>query len=124
MYRRLNVNPSGRRTTDCVIRALATAIGTDWDSIYDAIAREGARAHDMMDANHLWIGWAKRHGFKLRAIPDTCPDCYTVRDFCSDNPEGVYILGDGSHAVAVIDGDWYDTSDSGDMAPIFYLRRG
>lgn len=119
----MNQNPSGRRTTDCVIRALATVLRTDWGTVYDALADEGSRIHEMMDANHLWIRWLERHGFSLNAIPDQCPNCYTVRDFCRDHPRGDYVLGTGDHAIAAIDGDWYDTFDSGDLVPIFYLRR-
>lgn len=123
MYKMLNMNPEGRRTTDCVIRAIATVLGTDWDTIYDEIYAEGKRHHDMMDANHIWIRWLERNGFRLYTIPSPCPGCYTVRDFCRDHPRGTFVLGTGDHAIAVIDGDWYDAFDSGDYAPIFYLRR-
>lgn len=123
MYKNKNLNPSGRRTTDCVIRAIAMTCGADWGTIYDELARAGKSVSDMMDANHVWIRWLERHGFTLHAIPDRCPDCYTVRRFCADHPEGTFVLGTGDHAIAVIDGDWYDTFDSGDMVPIFYLRR-
>lgn len=123
MYKNVNFNPSGRRTTDCVIRALARVFDSDWEAIYDEIAAEGKRVHDMMDANHVWIRWMERHGFKLHSIPNMCPDCYTIREFCRDHPTGTYVLGTGSHAIAVVDGDYYDTFDSGDLVPIFYLRR-
>ena len=123
MYKELNLNPAGRRTTDCVIRAIAKVLDADWETVYDAIAKEGRRTYDMMDANHVWVRWLERHGFKLSSIPNTCPDCYTVSMFCKDQQNGTYILCTGSHAVAVIDGDWYDSFDSGDAVPIFYLRR-
>lgn len=106
-----------------MIRAIATVLGTDWRTVYDALADEGSRIYEMMDANHLWVRWLERHGFSLHAIPDQCPECYTVRDFCRDHNRGRYVLGTGDHAVAVIDGDWYDTFDSGDLVPIFCLRR-
>lgn len=54
---------------------------------------------------------------------DLCPECYRVRDFARDHPYGDYILGPKEHAVAVIDGDWYDTWDSGATVPLYYLRR-
>ena len=46
----------------------------------------------------------------------------TVREFAKDHPEGKYILGTGTHAVAVIDGDYIDTWDSGDEVPIYYFQ--
>ena len=123
MYKNVNLNPSGRRTDDCVIRALAMAFHRDWETIYDEIAKEGRKRHDMMNANHVWIGWLKDRGFKMQTIPDICPNCYTLRDFCIDHPEGTFIVGTGSHVVAVIDGDYYDSFNSGDLVPIFYFRR-
>jgi hypothetical protein len=32
-------------------------------------------------------------------------------------------VGDGRHVVTVIDGDWYDSWNSGDISPTFYLER-
>ena len=123
MYRYLNLNPTGRRTDDCVIRALAKSFGVDWVTMYKNIADEGLRKHDIMQANHVWIGWLERHGYRMFPIPNTCPDCYTVKDFCREHKTGSYILGTGTHVVAVSDGDWFDIFDSGDLIPIYYFRR-
>ena len=40
-----------------------------------------------------------------------------------DNPEGKYLLATGTHVVTVIDGDYYDTWDSGDEIPIYYFTK-
>ena len=122
MYRYYNPNPANRLTNDCVIRAITKALDSDWTTIHDEIAKESGRKFDTMDANHVWIGWLKRHGYKFYPMPDKCPDCYTVKDFSEDNPRGQYILGTGTHVVTVQDGDYYDTFDSGDYVPVFYMR--
>mgnify|MGYP007038282472 FL=1 len=62
-------------------------------------------------------------GYTMKPIPDTCPDCYTVREFCKDHPMGTYVLGTGSHVVAVRDGNYFDTWNSGDEVPIIYWRK-
>jgi hypothetical protein len=36
----------------------------------------------------------------------------------------VYVLGTGSHAVAVVDGFYYDAWESGREQPIFYYEKG
>ena len=77
----------------------------------------------MPNADSVWSKVLKDFGFKRRSIPDTCPACYTIREFCEDHPEGTYILGTGSHVVAVIDGNLYDTWDSLDETPILYWRK-
>ena len=60
-------------------------------------------------------------GFRQIHILNRCPDCFTVKDFAEANPHGVYVLGPHEHAVAVIDGDWWDSWDSGDTVPTYYF---
>lgn len=124
MYKAYNPNPEFRRTEDCTVRAVAKAFGVDWLTAYDWLVEEGRKVYDMPRANHVWMGFLEHQGFRLYAIPYTCPDCYLLRDFAADHPRGEYIVGDGRHVVTVIDGDWYDTWNSGDMAPTFYMARG
>lgn len=124
MYIYENKNPKGRRTNDCVIRSIAKVMGMSWEDVFIRLSDEALAHRDLLDANYVWIGWLKKHGFQMYQIPDSCPRCYSVRQFCKDHPEGSYILGTGTHAVAVMDGNYFDTFDSGDLVPIFYLRRG
>ena len=56
-------------------------------------------------------------------MPNMCPPCYTVKDFCKDHPVGTYILATGSHVVTVVDGNYYDTWDSGTEVPIYYWKK-
>ena len=62
-------------------------------------------------------------GYSRSIIPDTCPFCYRVCDFCDDHLSGRYLLAIGTHVVTVIDGDYYDTWDSGQEIPIYYFKR-
>ena len=71
----------------------------------------------------VWGSYLKGKGFRRFILPDTCPDCYTVKDFCLDYPYGTYLLATGSHVVAVINGDYYDAWDSGNETPIYYWTR-
>jgi hypothetical protein len=77
----------------------------------------------MPHANVVWGEYLYKQGFRKGAIPDTCPNCYTVRAFCADNPIGTFLLATGSHVIAVIDGNYYDTWDSGNEVPIYYWRK-
>ena len=78
---------------------------------------------DMPSSNAVWSEYLKRCGYKRYVIPDTCPDCYTVKDFCRDNPRGKFLLATGSHVVAVKDGDYFDAWDSGNEVPIYYWSK-
>lgn len=123
MYIIFNANPSNNRTTDCVIRAISFVCDQDWETTFMHLAVECIIYHDMPEANYIWAGYLKSRGFKQHLLPDTCPVCYTVRDFCRDYPVGTYLLAIGDHVVAVKDGDYYDIWDSGDEVPVYYWRK-
>lgn len=123
MFKKFNPNPDGARVGDCVIRAISIATGQDWETTYIGLAIQGLIWHDMPSSNFVWANYLANKGFRKKAIPDTCPECYTIQDFCGEHFSGTYILGTGTHTVAVIDGDYYDTWDSGGEVPIFYWER-
>lgn len=120
MYSAYNPNPMGARVGDCTVRAISRATGEGWDTVYCGLCVEGLRLCDMPTANHVWGAYLRRHGFRRRALPDDCPDCYTVADFCRDHPHGAYVLAISGHVVCAVDGRYYDTWDSGAESPAYY----
>lgn len=118
-----NANPTKNRTVDCVIRAICKIEKRTWRDVYFDIAALAGIMYDMPDTNEVWGEYLQRIGYIRGFLPNTCPMCYTVRDFCRDHPDGEFILATGRHVIAVIDGDYYDTWDSGDEVPIYYFRK-
>lgn len=123
MWIEFNPSPTGRRVGDCAVRAIAKALDVDWEKSYMMLAANGFGMGDMPSSDSVWGSVLRQHGFYREAIPNTCPDCYTVRDFCNDNPEGVYVLGFGGHVATVVDGNLYDSWDSSDEIPIYVWYR-
>lgn len=123
MYRSFNPNPDRANVGDCAVRAVCKATGQSWERAYTGIAVEGFALHDMPSANHVWGAYLRNMGFSRRSLPDSCPDCYTVADFCKDHPRGLYVLAVNNHVVCVQDGDWFDTWDSGDEIPAYYWSK-
>ena len=123
MYVYFNPNPSGKKVGDCVIRGISKVTGQEWPETYMEICVKGYLMNDMPSSNSVWAAYLAEKGFKKEVIPDTCPDCYTVADFCEDHPAGTYILGTGTHVVAVEDGNYYDAWDSGQEVPIYVWER-
>lgn len=119
-------NPNRLRSNggDCTIRALCKALDLTWQEAFWDLAEFASEQWDMPSINSVWGEYLQWKGFVRRGIPDTCPLCYTIKDFCRDNPRGLFVLGTGSHVVTVIDGDYYDTWDSGDKSPVYVFRRG
>ena len=122
MYIFTNPNPRGILIGDCAVRAVAIATGQTWDETYRILTQYGYELKNLPNADVVWSEVLKDYGFVRRVIPNTCPSCYTVRQFCIDHPKGTYVLATGSHVVAVKDGDYYDSWDSGDEVPIMYWR--
>lgn len=123
MYIHFNPNPMQKRVGDCVVRALCKVTEQSWEEVYSQICLQGFKMCDMPSSNPVWASYLKMRGFRQLSIPDTCPDCYTVNDFCIENPHGTFVLGTGTHVVAVLDGDYYDAWDSGNEIPVYYFRR-
>lgn len=122
MWIRCNPNPLGRQTGDCVVRALAIATGRSWRETYRGLCRIGEHQGELPNGNNVWGTYLKDQGARQFLLPETCPECITVRAFCDRYPEGVYVIGTGSHAVAVIGGDYYDAWDSGNEVPSYFWK--
>ena len=119
-----NPSPAGRNVGDCAVRAVAKALHTDWETAYAMIAENGYLMADMPSSNAVWGAVLRQHGFYRYAIPNTCPDCYTVEDFACDNPKGVFVVGTGNHVVTIEDGYIYDSWDSRKEIPQYYWTKG
>lgn len=124
MWVEYNPNPAGRRVGDCAVRAVAKALDTDWEHAYLMIVTNGYVMNDMPSSNSVWGSVLRQHGFYRETLPETCPDCYSAEDFAKDNPQGVYVLGFGTHVATVVDGDIYDAWDSSKEIPqyIWYKK--
>ena len=123
-YVAYNPNPAGRFVGDCTIRAICKLTNQDWDTVYAGTAFEGFVRKDMPSGNSTWGAYLDRLGYVRRGISDTCPFCYTVKDFCRDHPIGKFLLALDQHVVTVVDGDYYDTWDSGNEIPFYFWTKG
>lgn len=119
MYQYYNPNPAGRSVGDCAIRAIAKALGIGWEEAYAKVIVNGFRMNDMPSSDSVWGSVLRMNGFYRTAVPNTCPDCYTIEDFCEDNPEGTFVLGTGTHTATVMDGILFDSWNSLMETPIY-----
>lgn len=116
-----NPNPKAARVGDCVIRAISIATGKDWETVYAGLCVTGFELCDMPSSNAVWARYLEDAGFRRHIVKSKCDGCYTIRNFCADHPNGIYVLGTGTHAVAVVNGNYLDTWDSGDETPLYFF---
>lgn len=122
MWVKCNINPAKKDVGDCVIRAVGISTDQSWMDVYDAVCLTGREEFDMPSSDAVWGLYLYRQGFEPFILPRHCPRCVTVRAFCQMYPKGAYIIGTGQHAVAILDGDYYDSWDSGNQIASFFWR--
>ena len=112
MFKRFTANPKNE-TNDCAIRSFANAEGKEWQEVakefFDIALSEYLMPNDFFIAGE----YAQRHNYEDGYIYPDNP--YTVERFAQTHPQGKYVVlvtGEQSHAVSIIDGDYYDLVDS------------
>lgn len=118
-----NPNRLNRDTDDCTVRAISKLFNEDWRTTYLQIVLQGYMDYRMPSTNATWSALLARKGYHRHVIPENCPDCLTIRDFSENNPTGRFLVATGEHVVAIVDGNYYDTWDSGDLIPIYYWEK-
>ena len=106
-----------------MVRAIAIATDRTWDEVHWDLCMLSHERCTMPSVNWLWELYLKQNGFKKFLLPDSCPECITVREFARRFPEGTYVIGTGSHAVCVTNGHYIDSWDSGDETPTYFFKR-
>lgn len=130
---RYNRNPANLEVGDCVIRAISTALDLDWYVVHDGLCKLSREMTDMPSSNRVWKKYLKQRGLYEYVVETDCPNCLTVEKFCMRHPSGIYIVSTcdyssanrivvvGTHLLAVKNGDYYDTWDSGTDIPLSYF---
>ena len=122
MWIKANPNPCKKEVPDCVIRAIAIALNLSWyqvsDELYDVARNDCSVSSD----DNVWGHYLYLKGFEPFLLPRDCPRCITIGMFTEIFPIGTYIIGTGSHAVAIIDGNFFDSWDSSNEVVSFFWK--
>lgn len=119
MWIKCNNNPCKKDVNDCVVRAISKFTGKSWDYTFIQLSIYCIQKCDMPESNDVW----EEYLHDLGCTRSMCFTQHNVKDFCKKHPHGKYILCTYQHVVTVIDGDYYDTWDSGNEIPIYYWKR-
>ena len=125
MYKHFNNNPVNNQVTgDCVVRALSVLLNQSWDKTYTDLSLLGFIKGLMPSTNAVHVSYLEQHGFKIHSLPCFNNSCITVREFSETHPIGRYLLAMGDHVVALVDGNYYDSFDSGNEIVSYYFKEG
>lgn len=121
MYIKHNVNPLGKKTGDCAIRAVAVATGIGWENSYDQLALAGKQCKCCMSDIEAVDLVLKNNGFLEGKIKISKGDRRpTVDSFSREHPDMYMVLRVANHLVAAGKGNYVDIWDSGDCAVYKY----
>ena len=123
LWIQVNPNPCRTETEDCVVRAIALATNRTWREVHWDLCVMSNELCTMPSVNWLWGEYLKRLGFTQFMLPESCPECVTVRKFCRMYPHGTYIIGTGHHAICIRNGCYMDAWDSGDERPTYFYKK-
>lgn len=112
---------------DCQVRALSKALGLTWVEAFDLtipICRE-LQTYTIFDGDLAKTKEAmKTLGFSYTGVSNRNGEIRpTVESFAKEHPTGIYIVKVAHHVVAVVDGFFYDTWDSGSKSLYGYYTK-
>lgn len=117
-----NPNPEKRIVPDCVIRAIGIALNKPWLEVSDGLYEIARSRYSITSDDHIWGRYLYERGYLPFLLPESCPECITIKAFSRMFPRGTYVIGTGYHAVAVVNGNYFDTWDSGNEVPTFFFK--
>lgn len=113
MFVEYNPNPVKARVGDCAVRAIAKTLDMTWEKAYLLLCVNGFKMGDLPSSNLVTNATLREYGYKKANVPNSCPDCFSVSDFARNNPKGKFFVGTGKHVVAIDNGSYFDTWNSG-----------
>lgn len=111
---KFNPNPANNeKANDCSIRAYCAAEDITWDEAYDIACQYGKASGFMPNDSHNCDEVLIREfGYEYVKLKKEQKGM-TVNEFAVQHPNGTYVLSVGGHLVTVINGEYYDSWDSG-----------
>lgn len=110
---------------DCVIRSFTKVTGKEWETVFDELVPIARELQCMPNSKASYTRYLTENGFTYHGISNAKGTKRpTVDRFAKDHPTGVYVLVVANHLVAVVDGIYYDTWDSGHKSLYGYWEKG
>ena len=117
-FRPYNSNPKGKRTSDCVYRALSVAMTMDWGDVLQGLCNLAIKRSYAPNDPKLYGAYLEQNGYvKCKQPKKTNGSKYTANEFATwilNVTKKPVIAHVGGHHVAVfVDGKLVDTFNCG-----------
>lgn len=124
IYYQPNKKQSSKGTSDCVIRALTKVMGKEWLEVFDDLTVIAREAQTMPNNKECYTKYLTDNNFKYTGISNKKGTKRpTVYSFAKEHKNGTYFVVVANHVVAVVDGAYYDTWDSGECCLYGYWEK-
>lgn len=112
-----NPNPKERNIGDCTLRSYCAAFGISWDKAFDIASKVAKENSSMIQyvADKVLVeefNCVVDEKYNKKTVKSK--DRIKVNEFALSHPYGTYILHVPKHQVTVINGEYWDSWDSGD----------
>lgn len=112
-----NPNPKERNIGDCTLRSYCAAFGISWDKAFDIASKVAKENSSMIQyvADKVLVeefNCVVDEKYNKKMVKSK--DRIKVNEFALSHPYGTYILHVPKHQVTVINGEYWDSWDSGD----------
>lgn len=116
-FKKFNMNPKNKNTTDCVIRSLACAMDTTWDDMLQYAFEFTSRTKIMFCETNAIKSLLKEKGWKKQPMPKRDDGTkYSIEEFVETlaNKDETYIISIRSHITVIKNLTLLDTWDCSD----------
>lgn len=105
-----NHNPKGKYASDCVIRAIGTALGQTWEKTLKELMEVSIKTGYMINEPNCYSKYLESKGYKKQKQPkDLSGRKYTLESWIEKTlPENAIAHVGSGHIVAIINGQAWD----------------
>ena len=109
---------------NCVIRAFTKVLNKEWMQVFEELLPIVREFQCMPDEKTCYEKYLKSNGFAYHGISNKAGSKRpTVDSFAKEHKQGCFFLILANHVVAVVDGIYFDTWDSGDKSLYGYWEK-
>ena len=99
---------------DCVIRALTKVLEKAWLDVFDELVPIAREIQTTINNKPVYEECLRREGFTYIGVSNKKGSKRpTIEEFAKQHKTGTYFCSVANHVVAVVDGCYYDTWNSG-----------